>query len=171
MSQNFMSNSFLLILSFMSGSVAQSCFFVTSWTEAGKNTRLARPGSSVYRIFQARILDWVTISSSRGSSQDQTHISCMRLHWQANSLPLNHLEIPNKQILQFDMSSTRLIHEKFNNYLLTVNGCLYYYFKSTFSHQVPIRQLMTHTVYLRSSNGLLQQYIVILFQQFHSQIP
>ena len=34
-------------------------------------------GSSVHGIFQARILEWVAISSSRGSSQprDQTHIS------------------------------------------------------------------------------------------------
>ena len=37
------------------------------------------PGSSVHGIFQARILEWVAISSSRGSSQprDQTHISCV----------------------------------------------------------------------------------------------
>ena len=37
------------------------------------------PGSSVHRIFQTRILEWVAISSSRGSSQsrDQTRISCI----------------------------------------------------------------------------------------------
>ena len=37
------------------------------------------PGSSVHGIFQARILEWVAISYSRGSSQsrDQTHISCI----------------------------------------------------------------------------------------------
>ena len=36
-------------------------------------------GSSVHAISQARILDWVAISSTRGSSQprDQTHISCV----------------------------------------------------------------------------------------------
>ena len=36
------------------------------------------PVSSVHGIFQARILDQVAISSSRGSSQprDQTHVSC-----------------------------------------------------------------------------------------------
>ena len=36
-------------------------------------------GSSVHGISQARILEWVTISSSRGSSwsRDQTHISCL----------------------------------------------------------------------------------------------
>ena len=37
------------------------------------------PDSSVQGILQARILDWVTISSSRGSfwPRDWTHISCM----------------------------------------------------------------------------------------------
>ena len=36
------------------------------------------PGSSVYEIFQARILEWVAISFSRGSSQprDWTRVSC-----------------------------------------------------------------------------------------------
>ena len=36
------------------------------------------PGSSVHEPFQARILEWVAISFSRGSSQprDQTRISC-----------------------------------------------------------------------------------------------
>ena len=37
------------------------------------------PGSSVHGIFQAVILEWVAISSSRASSwpRDQTHISCI----------------------------------------------------------------------------------------------
>ena len=37
------------------------------------------PGSSVHGIFQARILEWVSMSSSRGSSRprDQAHISCV----------------------------------------------------------------------------------------------
>ena len=36
------------------------------------------PGSSVHGIFQARILEWVAISFSRGSSQlrSQTQVSC-----------------------------------------------------------------------------------------------
>ena len=36
------------------------------------------PGSSVYGILQARILDWIAVSFSRGSSwpRDRTHISC-----------------------------------------------------------------------------------------------
>ena len=37
------------------------------------------PGSSVHGILQARILDWVAISSSRGSSRpgDGTRVSCV----------------------------------------------------------------------------------------------
>ena len=46
------------------------------------------PGSSVQGTLQARILGWVDMPSSRGSSQsrDQTYVSL--LHWQAGSLPL-----------------------------------------------------------------------------------
>ena len=51
------------------------------------------PGSSVHGILQARILEWVAISSSRGSSwpKDQTQVSWCLLCWQADSLPLSHL--------------------------------------------------------------------------------
>ena len=37
------------------------------------------PGSSVHGILQARILEWVAISSSRGSSRpgDRIHVSCV----------------------------------------------------------------------------------------------
>ena len=37
------------------------------------------PGSSVHGIFQLRILKWVAIPSSRGSSppRDQTYVSCI----------------------------------------------------------------------------------------------
>ena len=47
--------------------------FVTPWTVAFP------PGSSVHGIFQVRILKWVSISYSRGSSQSrhQIHISCI----------------------------------------------------------------------------------------------
>ena len=48
------------------------------------------PGSSVLGIFQARILEWVAISSSRWSSQTRDQLPCLLhlLHWQADSLPL-----------------------------------------------------------------------------------
>ena len=39
------------------------------------------PGSSVHGLFQAKILEWVAMASSRGSSRprDQTHIFCISL--------------------------------------------------------------------------------------------
>ena len=45
------------------------------------------PGSSVPEILQARILEWVAVPSSRGSSQsrDWIHVSCF-LQWEAGSL-------------------------------------------------------------------------------------
>ena len=51
------------------------------------------PASFIHEIFQARILEWVAISSSGGSSQsrDQTHVSCVSCNgrW-VDSLPLSH---------------------------------------------------------------------------------
>ena len=58
-----------------------SCVCVCLWTITH------RPGSSVHGILQARILEWIAISFSRGSSwgRDQTHISCIGkwilYHW------------------------------------------------------------------------------------------
>ena len=42
-------------------------------------TYCSLPGSSIHGIFWARILEWVAVSSSWGSSQlrDQTHVSCI----------------------------------------------------------------------------------------------
>ena len=53
------------------------------------------PGSSVHGIFQARILEWVAISSSRGSSQptDRTRVSCVSCI-AANLLPTGSLGKP-----------------------------------------------------------------------------
>ena len=48
------------------------------------------PGSSVHGIFQAGILEWITMPSSRGSfcPRDGTCISSIYLNWQADFLPL-----------------------------------------------------------------------------------
>ena len=50
------------------------------------------PGSSVHGIFQARLLEWVAMSYSRGFSRprDQTQVSCI-LHWQVDYVPLRRL--------------------------------------------------------------------------------
>ena len=45
------------------------------------------PGSSVYGILQARILEWISMPSSRGSSDPGIELmSLCLLHWQAGSL-------------------------------------------------------------------------------------
>ena len=48
------------------------------------------PRYSVQGIVQARTVEWVAVSSSRGSSlpRDRTLLSYIFLHWQAGSLPL-----------------------------------------------------------------------------------
>ena len=53
--------------------VTQSCPTLCNSTDCSP------PGSSVHGILQARILEWIAISFSRGSSQpsDQTQISCI----------------------------------------------------------------------------------------------
>ena len=60
------------------------------------------PGSFVHRTFQAQILEWVAISSSRGSSQpkDRTYVSCLSCtagrfstHW---TIRLSHCLLTNK---------------------------------------------------------------------------
>ena len=58
----------------------------------------SQPDSSVQGIVQARILEWVAISSSRRSFQprDQTHIFCVS--FQADSLSLSHQGSPKGPI-------------------------------------------------------------------------
>ena len=55
------------------------------------------PGSSVLGISQARILKWVAISSSRGSSQPRYWNSSL-LHWQVDCLPLYYLGNPERDL-------------------------------------------------------------------------
>ena len=66
------------------------------------------PGSSVHGISQARILEWVAISSSRGSSRsrDWTHVSCIPciagrffIHW-ATWEALDSIEVKWREVTQ-----------------------------------------------------------------------
>ena len=56
------------------GEVAQSCPILCDPVDC------SLPGSSIHGILQARILEWVAISFSRGSSRprDQTQVSRIR---------------------------------------------------------------------------------------------
>ena len=61
------------------------------------------PGPSVHEIFQARILEWVAIASSRVSSQlrNRPLVSLRLLLWQVDSLPLHHLGSPLTTIVLY----------------------------------------------------------------------
>ena len=56
-----------------------ACSVAQSYSTLCDLTDCSPPGSSVHEIFQARILEWVAISSSRGSSRirGRTHVSCV----------------------------------------------------------------------------------------------
>ena len=70
------------------------------------------PSSSVHGVSQARILEWVAISISRGSfwPRDQTYISCIGrqilYHWATREAPITHL--PMYDLLRKKFSSTLL---------------------------------------------------------------
>ena len=57
--------------------VAQSCPTLCDTMDCSPPGSSLRPGSSIHGIFQARVLEWVAISFSRGSSwpRDQTLVS------------------------------------------------------------------------------------------------
>ena len=81
------------------------------------------PGSSVHRIFQARILEWVAISSSRGSSQltDQACVSCSSCLGRQILYHLCHLGNPN---LHRDSHTITNCNPSFFKYLLPFIGNL-----------------------------------------------
>ena len=66
------------------------------------------PGFSVHGIFPARILEWVAIFFSRGSSQPRVEpASLLSLH---DSLPRCHLGIPLSMIAEFILNFTVFDH-------------------------------------------------------------
>ena len=67
-------------------SVAQSCLTLCDPMDC------SLPSSPIHGISQASILEWVDMSSFRGSSQPRRNPYLLwLLHWQADSLPLSHL--------------------------------------------------------------------------------
>ena len=73
--------------------VTNSCLTLCSPTD------YSPPGSFVHEISQARILKWVAIFFSRGSSQLRDWTSNL-LQWQKDSLPLSHQGSPAYEITQ-----------------------------------------------------------------------
>ena len=72
---------------------AGMCVWAQSNLTLSSPTDCSPPGFSVHRILQAKILEWVSISFSRGSSwtRDQTWVSCIG---RQISLPLSHWGSP-----------------------------------------------------------------------------
>ena len=103
-----------------------NCAWVLShvWLFVTLRTPLVLPGSSVHRILQARILEWVAISSSRRASwpRGQTQVFCISCiaggffaHWAPSGKPicLNYLVFLSSSILctKLSWASTWLIWE------------------------------------------------------------
>ena len=59
--------------------VCVCCYFSRVWSTLCDPVDCNPPGSPVHGIFPARILEWVAISFSRGSSwpRDRTHVFCI----------------------------------------------------------------------------------------------
>ena len=66
------------------------CMHVQSHPTLCDRVDSSLPSSLLHGILQARILEWVAISYSRGSSPTQGSNPCLLhlLHWQADSLPM-----------------------------------------------------------------------------------
>ena len=77
--------------------VIQSCLTLCNSMDC------SQPASSVHGILQARILDWVTISISRGSSWPRGLLLCRQIHY--------HLSLPS-------VSPTLQVYWKFFYFLL-----------------------------------------------------
>ena len=80
------------------------------------------PGSSIPGLLQARILDCVAISSSRGSSQSRggTHVSCISCIGRQILYHLSHLGSPNTTY-SIALSFSIIKYYIFNNFHLTLN--------------------------------------------------
>ena len=80
-------------------------------------------GSSVYGIFQARILEWVAISFSKGSSQprDWTWVSCI---WQVVSLLLSHHRISSGVLIEIVFPCKNMTTRSIDGFIQICSLCL-----------------------------------------------
>ena len=94
--------------------VSQSCLTLCSPMDCSP------PGSSVHGIFQARILDWIAVPFSRGSSQsrDQTRVSYIAgslYCWATREAPPNCVSVVDNSALRSSfiiLCQTLLYHIK-----------------------------------------------------------
>ena len=85
------------------------CVYTQSCPTLCDSMHCSPPGSSVHVIFQERILKWVAISSSRGSSypREWTHVSCISrwilYHWATWEASVQHLLFPYFRCVVFSI--------------------------------------------------------------------
>ena len=77
-------------------------------------------GSNVYRILQARILEWVVISSSRRSSPNNLTNVCYLLH---GLVGYGYLRSPNDSV-HWQMSSKEILPPTENHWSMQINKML-----------------------------------------------
>ena len=99
--------------------VAQVCTCALLCLTLCNHVDCCPPGSSAHGIFQARILEWVAISCSRGSSQprDRTPISdgsCtgrqVLHHWGTWEAPLFHVPCTSSSLAEFSSEIADTFH-------------------------------------------------------------
>ena len=67
------------------------------------------PGSSVHGIFQARILEWVAISSSRGSDPGIKPVAAASPALQGDSLPMSLKRIYRRKVVVEPHKDARIL--------------------------------------------------------------
>ena len=80
----------LIYVNFFFQYICTTCLHAQSCLTLCDPMDCSLPGSYIHGIPQARILEWVAISSFRGSCWTRTCIRCL-MHWQAESLSLSYL--------------------------------------------------------------------------------
>ena len=107
------------------------------------------PGSSVYGIFQARILEWVAISFSRGSSQpmDWTCIYCIFWTSQVAQWQRTHLPMQEMWVLLFILILPNLKKELYYRWVDNILDTLARLYPPEWSQQLKISIFPPYSAY------------------------
>ena len=124
-------------------------------------TDCSPPGSSVHRILQARTLELVAISSSRGSSRprDQTRIFCIGSRFFTTEPP----EKPNETVYKSLTNSIQKPYKQYTKALQTVYKSL------TNSIQKPYKQYTALQTVYKSLTNSIQTALQTVYKQPYKQ--
>ena len=122
-------------------------YFILKWScsvmsdSLRPHGRNSLPASSMHGILQARILEWLAISYSRGSTRPKgrTSIFCNSYIWQTVSILLCHLRIPLKRLCNINDNFGTVITAK---YYWDQPGCML-----RFLEIIPLFSIATEFVY------------------------